>query len=198
MNGIKSSQIARIIIAGNSIRTQPERKPPTIALIAKTVVANESVEAVKHLDAFLLQLCHMIDVDIMPGKHDPANHILPQQPMHHSLFPKAVRYTSLHNVPNPYECNVDGVRILGSSGQPVSDILTLSEMESPIEVLENCLKWGHIAPTAPDTLGCYPFYENDPFIMEECPHVLFASNQEKFETKLVTGQQFLPCLQCIF
>lgn len=187
VNGIETSKIARVIIAGNSTRIQPERKPPTISLISKTVVANDTVEAVKYLDGFLLQLSQMIDVDVMPGKNDPANHILPQQPMHHCLFPKAMLYKSLHNVPNPYECTVDGVRILGSSGQPVSDIMAFSEIEEPLEALEMCLKWGHIAPTAPDTLGCYPFYDSDPFIIEDCPHVLFAGNQAKFETKLVCG-----------
>lgn len=123
----------------------------------------------------------------MPGKNDPANHILPQHPMHHCLFPKAIAYKSLHNVPNPYECEIGGVRLLGSSGQPVTDILAFSEIETPLEALENCLMWGHVAPTAPDTLGCYPFYESDPFVIENCPHVMFAGNQEKFQTKLAKG-----------
>lgn len=123
----------------------------------------------------------------MPGEHDPANHILPQHPMHHCLFPKAMVYQSLHNVSNPYECKIDGVRIFGNSGQPISNILAFSEIDEPIEALENCLRWGHVAPTAPDTLGCYPFYENDPFVIENCPHVMFAGNQTKFETKLATG-----------
>lgn len=187
VDGMKTTQIARVIIAGNSVRTQPERKQPTISLISKTVVANDTVEATKLLDSFLLQLSQVIDVDVMPGKNDPANHILPQHPMHHCLFPKAALYKSLHNVPNPYECSLDGVRVLGSSGQPVSDVLAFSDTEEPIDALENCLKWGHMAPTAPDTLGCYPYYESDPFIIESCPHVMFAGNQGKFQTKVVNG-----------
>lgn len=175
------------MIAGNSVRSQPERKQPTISLISRTVVANDTVEAVKLLDCFLLQLSQVIDVDVMPGKNDPANHILPQHPMHHCLFPKAIEYKSLHNVPNPYECLMDGVRILGTSGQPVTDIMAFSEIDEPVDALECCLKWGHMAPTAPDTLGCYPYYESDPFILECCPHVMFAGNQEKFQTKLAYG-----------
>lgn len=184
---MRTKQIARIIIAGNSVRVQPERKQPTISLISRTVVANDTVEAVKLFDSFLLQLSQVIDVDVMPGKNDPANNILPQHPMHHCLFPKAMTYKSVHNVPNPYECLLDGVRILGSSGQPVTDVLAFSEIEEPIDALENCLKWGHMAPTAPDTLGSYPYYESDPFIIEYCPHVMFAGNQEKFQTKIATG-----------
>lgn len=194
VNGVETSKIARVIIAGNSVRIQPERKQPAISLISKTVVANDTIEAVKLLDCFLLQLCQLIDVDVMPGKNDPANHILPQQPMHHCLFPKAMTYKSLHNVSNPYECDVDGIKILGSSGQPVTDILAFSDIEQSIVALEKCLEWGHIAPTAPDTLGCYPFYENDPFIIEKCPHVMFAGNQDTYATKLVTGN-ILCCFQ---
>lgn len=36
--------------------------------------------------------------------------------------------------------------------------------------------------------GCYPFYQKDPFILEECPHVYFSGNAPSFESKLVKGQ----------
>ena len=47
----------------------------------------------------------------------------------------------------------------------------------------------HLAPTAPDTLGCYPFAEQseDPFVVRACPHVYFAANQPRFEHTLMTG-----------
>ena len=32
--------------------------------------------------------------------------------------------------------------------------------------LEETLEWRHMAPTAPETLGCYPFVTEDPFIIE--------------------------------
>lgn len=32
--------------------------------------------------------------------------------------------------------------------------------------LEKTLQWRHMAPTAPETLGCYPFVTADPFIIE--------------------------------
>ena len=32
---------------------------------------------------------------------------------------------------------------------------------NPLDILHNCLLWRHMAPTAPDTLGCYPFYEGE-------------------------------------
>ena len=44
-------------------------------------------------------------------------------------------------------------RFLGSSGQPVSDMYRFSSAEDHLKLLENTLVWGHLAPTAPDTLG---------------------------------------------
>jgi DNA polymerase delta subunit 2 len=35
-------------------------------------------------------------------------------------------------------------------------------------------------------LGCYPFYEIDPFVItEDCPHLLFSGNMARFEAELV-------------
>ena len=44
-------------------------------------------------------------------------------------------------------------RILGTSGQPVKDIYKYSELKDGLEILDKTLEWGHLAPTAPDTLG---------------------------------------------
>lgn len=54
-------------------------------------------------------------------------------------------------------------------------------------MLEATLQWRHIAPTAPDTLTCYPFTDDDPFIVTDCPHVYFVGNQPEYATKLMTG-----------
>ena len=49
------------------------------------------------------------------------------------------------------------------------------------------LHFQHVAPTAPDTLGCRPYTTTDPFIIGECPHVYFAANQPAFDSRLVRG-----------
>lgn len=36
-------------------------------------------------------------------------------------------------------------------------------------------------------LGSYPFQDNDPFIIRECPHVLFVGNQPHFATTIIEG-----------
>lgn len=35
--------------------------------------------------------------------------------------------------------------------------------------------------------GCYPFQDNDPFVIEECPHVYFVGNQPRYETAVIEG-----------
>ena len=44
------------------------------------------------------------------------------------------------------------------------------------------IRWGHVAPTCPDTLGCYPTYLEDPFVLQTLPDILIASNQVQFKS----------------
>ena len=78
---------------------------------------------------------------------------------------------------------IAGYTILGTSGQNVEDIMKNSSITDPLEALELILKWSHVAPTCPDTLGCFPYLENDPFVISDLPHVLFAGNQKSFKQK---------------
>jgi DNA polymerase delta subunit 2 len=53
--------------------------------------------------------------------------------------------------------------------------------------MEATLRWRHLAPTAPDTLACYPFADADPFVLQECPHVYAAGGQPEFGTRVADG-----------
>ena len=90
-------------------------------------------------------------------------------------------------VTNPHEFDLDGVTFLGTSGQNIEDIDRYSTEEDRLRMLEHVLEWGHLAPTAPDTLTAYSFSDKDPFVIESAPHVLFAGNQPSFQSKLVKG-----------
>ena len=46
----------------------------------------------------------------MPGEFDPANHTMPQQPLHRCMFPQAAAYSTFQSVTNPYEAVIEGVR----------------------------------------------------------------------------------------
>ncbi|CAH1795392.1 unnamed protein product [Owenia fusiformis] len=183
-----ASNILRVVVAGNSLSSETQDKDSlTKAKYLTTHSAAGSVEAIKSLDDLLVQLAACMEVDVMPGKHDPSNSTMPQQALHRCMFPQATMYPTMHAVTNPYDCSIDGIRFLGHSGQPIEDITRYSNRTDYLEVLESSLRWGHLAPTAPDTLGCYPYLDEDPFILEECPHVYFAGNAPSFQQKTIEG-----------
>jgi DNA polymerase delta subunit 2 len=240
-----SSQIVHLIIAGNSVLAPSAlRDPAAISAVLRPHLPVDSAtqksvaSPVVQLDRFLTAAAAAVPVSIMPGEHDPANYLLPQQPIHRCLLPSASRESNLHRVPNPYERAMDGRVFLGTSGQNVNDFIlydpdatatTAAALEksarstgTPVEnekakamnddienidlkqqaphnsddtVSDDCssiaidamqamLTSRHLAPTTPDTLGSYPFYERDPFVLESTPHVFFAGNQPAFGTRL--------------
>jgi DNA polymerase delta subunit 2 len=69
-------------------------------------------------------------------------------------------------------------------------------IEDKLELAERLLRWRHYAPTAPDQLSSYPFYTDDPFVQERCPHVFFVGNQKEFKTKLIKGL-YLPYIRLL-
>ncbi|CAM6128086.1 unnamed protein product [Calypogeia fissa] len=180
-----SAQIVRCIIAGDSIQLQ------TSHLAGQPLSVKDQrklSEPMRELDIVLTQLAAAMPVDIMPGPNDPANYSLPQQPLHKCLFPGAAAYSTFVGATNPHQFELDGVIFLGTSGQNIDDLDKYSEADDRLDYLERTLNWRHIAPTAPDTLGCYPFPDRDPFLVEpSSPHVYFCGNQDKFSTKVLTG-----------
>lgn len=44
-------------------------------------------------------------------------------------------------------------RFLGTSGQNIEDLDKYSDARNKLEFMERTLRWRHLAPTAPNTLG---------------------------------------------
>jgi len=182
------SLVSRVIIAGDALSSNTQDKDST--KVAKYLSRNtqaKSVDAIKSLDDILVQLGSSVHVDIMPGEYDPTNQFLPQQPLHKCMLPKAHSYSTVQSVTNPYDCTVGGMRIHGTSGQNINNIYQFSGYENRLEILESTLNFSHLSPTSPDTLSCYPYFTEDPFILQDCPHVYFAGNQPEFATKQIQG-----------
>jgi DNA polymerase delta subunit 2 len=171
-------QTQRLVIAGNSLdpTTQQKDLQNRAKYLTKNYVAS-SVQSMKQFDEYIQQLASKIEVDIMPGEFDPSNYMMPQQPLHPAMLPKSKVYNTFHTATNPYEFEINGVQILGTSGQPVNDIKRFTSMDDAIEIMKLTLNGAHIAPTCPDTLACYPYYGKDPFILKTLPHVYFCGNQ---------------------
>ncbi|KAG9292964.1 hypothetical protein G9A89_016326 [Geosiphon pyriformis] len=182
-----SSKIARLVIAGNSLTEARFIEDENKLKKYGYDVCNYDEEPTSEFDTFLEAVVPTINVDLMPGPQDPSNATLPQQPINSNFLPKASRYSSFHAVTNPYWCEIDDVIFLGTSGQTIDDIFKYVESNNRLEFAEKTLLWRHIAPTSPDTLWCYPFSDEDPFILSQTPHVYFIGNQKEFATTVIEG-----------
>ncbi|KAK6124612.1 hypothetical protein DH2020_041642 [Rehmannia glutinosa] len=174
-----AAQIVQVVIAGNSVEF------PRGLLNGQNLGSKDQSrlsEPIKELDILLTQVAAGIPFDIMPGTNDPANFSLPQQVCYtNHILVDSLPYNTFRSCTNPHSFELDNVRFLGTSGQNIDDLAKYSDGKSKLEFLERTLRWRHIAPTAPNTL------DRDPFFIENCPHVYFVGNQEKYETSLIEG-----------
>ncbi len=81
-----------------------------------------------------------------------------------SLLAESSVFPTLRTVTNPYSFSLDGLTFSGTSGQNTDDVLRNSGSggegeggRGPLDALSSMLDWSHLAPTCPDTLGCYPY-----------------------------------------
>ncbi|KAI7941838.1 hypothetical protein MJO29_013912 [Puccinia striiformis f. sp. tritici] len=198
-------KVGRLIVAGNLTKithTQNQDhtlKESSIKSNKRTVYSESSsttTTTTEKADDFLTEL--KIPIDLMPGNQDPTIQSLPQQPLHTCLFPKSSSKPDRQLVmgPNPWWAQIGGSTFLGTSGQNSDDIFRYVGHEDRLRIAGDMLRWSHIAPTAPDTLHCYPFKDHDPFILTCLPHVYFIGNQPDFRTELIdfesTPQQEQP------
>ncbi|KAI1415238.1 DNA polymerase alpha/epsilon subunit B-domain-containing protein [Hypoxylon sp. FL1857] len=197
------SQISRLIIAGNSISLE-ERRATDEDITEKKAQKKYGYDSSSYnalpsqlLDEFLSTLLPTMPVTLLPGAQDPANASYPQQPIHPAMFPESRPYTAqpgssevgwFDTVTNPWEGEIEGWRFLGTGGQNVDDIFKYVGSDDRLGMMEAMCRWRCCAPTAPDTLWSYPFQDDDPFVMQTCPHLYFVGCQPEFGTKLIHGQ----------
>jgi len=182
--------VGRLVIAGNLTRvpsaiepTGPSKEPSKHKRSAYEP-ALLSPPTTDPADRLLTQLD--LPIDLMPGPNDPTIQSLPQQALHRCLFPRAnAKDMPPLNGPNPWWAEIGGATFLGTSGQNLDDIFKYVGHDDRLKLATQMLEWSHIAPTAPDTLHCYPFREQDPFVLSQLPDVYFIGNQPRFETQLV-------------
>ncbi|RYP49385.1 hypothetical protein DL768_004891 [Monosporascus sp. mg162] len=195
------SQISRLIIAGNSMSLEDRPMAEDQKKAHKKYgYDSSSYNALPSqlLDEFLSTLLPTIPVTLLPGAQDPANASYPQQPIHSAMFPNSRQYTVpptssdagwFDTVTNPWEGELDGWRVLGTGGQNIEDVFKYVDSDDRLGMMEAMCRWRCCAPTAPDTLWSYPFQDDDPFVMENCPHLYFVGCQPEFGTKVVHGLQ---------
>ncbi|KAK0752039.1 DNA polymerase alpha/epsilon subunit B-domain-containing protein [Schizothecium vesticola] len=190
------AHISRLIVAGNS--TVPSEEVVEKKAMKKYGYDSSSYNALPSqlFDDFLSELLPSMPITLLPGASDPANSSYPQQPIHAAMFPRAKTYTSipdaaepgwLDNVTNPWEGEVEGWRFLGTGGQNIDDMAKYVDSDDRLGMMEAMCRWRCSAPTAPDTLWAYPFQDDEPFVMKECPHLYFIGSQPEFGTRVIHG-----------
>ncbi|XP_075978642.1 DNA polymerase delta subunit 2 [Anticarsia gemmatalis] len=172
------SKIVRVIVAGGVFASHTNDSGVNEA---------EFIASVELMDTFAAAVSAVAPLDLMPSSQDPSGIMLPQKPFHYCLFPKAVEYKSFNRVSNPYECDIGGFMCLGTSGEPVKDVMRYSKIDNSLEVMRKTLQWRHLAPTCPDTIPCTPCTDTDPFIIYSCPAIYFNGNSSEFATDLYEG-----------
>lgn len=185
-----SSRISSLVIAGNSIAQEQKADTETPALgpgksTPQTPAPADSFPT-SALDDFVADLTSTMHVHLLPGSYDPTSMSLPQQPLHFALLPRSATYNSLHRETNPAWFAAGGKRFLGTSGQNIDNIfkyLYEPHEDARLDMACRSLDWGHVCPTAPDTLSCYPLNDRDPFLVEAAPDVYFIGNQDRFATR---------------
>lgn len=174
-----ASRISRVVIAGDSLLVSKEKDPTGSCL--------------SEADLYLAQIASIVPVSLMSGPRDPVNYCFPQQPLHSGLLPEARRYRNLTVHTNPFKFKMGNMVLLGTSGQNVTDVMQFTDNESCIDALQLIAESRYLAPTAPDTLGCYPFSSFDPLVLNDesssIPSVLFAGNQPQTSTRLIGDEK---------
>ncbi|EMD38621.1 hypothetical protein CERSUDRAFT_123186 [Gelatoporia subvermispora B] len=77
--------------------------------------------------------------------------------------------------------------LLVHSGQPLDDLFKYvpTPPVTRLALAARTLHWRHVAPTAPDTLWCHPYFTADPFVITQTPDIYVIGNQPEFATQLV-------------
>lgn len=171
-----------------------------------------------HLAAYLSDIARSIPIHLLPGASDPSGTILPQRCLPRAMFGDASNYSSFSCETNPAFIHITtdpstpshhakskeastsksssatgptlNRTFLVNSGQPVDDMYKYlpTPPHTRLSMAESTLRWRHMAPTAPDTLWCHPYFSEDPFIITETPDFYIIGNQPEFKTKLVTDK----------
>ncbi|KAI0050000.1 hypothetical protein FA95DRAFT_699604 [Auriscalpium vulgare] len=210
---VTASQISRLVILGNSlapiaptidVEEEKTKKPRRYGYDNATFSPHPTL----NLSAHLHDIAQSMPIHILPGDTDPSGTILPQQPFPRAMLGEAASYSSFSCETNPSyiriapgSSDLDPTSnrassskskrrtrtILATSGQPISDMFkyVASPPATRLGLAEATLRWRHMAPTAPDTLWCHPFFTTDPFVLVRTPDVYAIGCQPRFGTRVV-------------
>ncbi|TFK55281.1 hypothetical protein OE88DRAFT_1674999 [Heliocybe sulcata] len=212
---LSSRRISRLLIAGNSLSstvTSNAVNGESDGVDKKSKrYGHDSASFSPHftlsLSSLLLDIGSSMPVHVLPGESDPTGTILPQQPLPRAMLGGVSSYATFSCETNPTYLRIasgsdsqntnstsSGSQrsytrtLLINSGQPLNDMFKYlpTPPATRLSIAESTLRWRHIAPTAPDTLWCHPYFTTDPFVVSRTPDVYIVGCQPRFETRLVS------------
>ncbi|THH05578.1 hypothetical protein EW145_g4698 [Phellinidium pouzarii] len=198
-----ATRVSRLIIAGDSLAPISIEKEPSVievGLKAKRFgheTSNFSSVPTSILSDFLLSVSQAMPVHLLTGATDPSGTLLPQQPLPRAMFGTVKTYEGFNCETNPVWLGIENEdlgssageawkrSLLVHSGQSLEDMYKYvpSPPTSRLDLACATLHWRHAAPTAPDTLWCYPYLTADPFVLQRTPDLYVLGCQPHFDTR---------------
>lgn len=115
-----SPELCHLILAGNSY--------------------SDTISKIKKADRIFDGLSEHVSVDIVPGSKDIGTSMFPYEPPGMMLFPKCGNNGRVHATTSPYEVLLENkVRILGTGGEPISDIMRCTRFDGPMDAMVSAL-----------------------------------------------------------
>ena len=144
-------------------------------------------------------------IHLLPGAKDPSSALLPQQALPRAMFgdvktfdnfacetnPVWLGYKTGNPRSEPAQNSVQRLLYV-HSGQSIDDMYKYvpSPPTTRLDLACATLNWRHVAPTAPDTLWCYPYMTTDPFVIRRTPDLYIVGCQPEFATRLASSNDF--------
>ncbi|EZG66542.1 DNA polymerase subunit delta [Gregarina niphandrodes] len=209
----ESRCIAFIADLGIGCQTTAERRKALVNLLADSelsvgllVLQGRSVRSldmssIGALDGFIAAVAPSMSVHVMPTDEFE---VMPLQPFPKSYLPVAVNYANVFRVTSPHAFSVDmevdtgmdtskqqdgelddGFRVLCLPDACVADVMCYSSVDDPLEAMQLAFAFRSCAPTAPDTLSCFPFSAHDPFVLAQdadIPHLVVGCQGPRCRT----------------
>lgn len=160
-----------------------------------------STAPTESLGDFLLEIANVMPVHLLAGATDPSGTLLPQQPLPRAMFGSVKEKDSFKSETNPLWMSIESPSrsmeskrlLLIHSGQSLEDMYKYvpSPPTTRLDLACATLHWRHAVPTAPDTVWCYPYLTDDPFVLRHTPDLYVLGCQPEFATRFVRSGDYV-------
>ena len=214
-NGLFADKIIRIIIMGNffdnfeCLQTALQSATKNKDIFGKAY--SQAQTTLQYMEYFLDSIVssRKIMIDLMPGANDAQSPFLPQDSFENLNFLNEEK-SFINCVSNPYFFSLNGLKILGTSGQNVKELKRYIDysFEENTDLMENMCYWGNFCPKNSGGLEFQEGFDLEK-TSEKFPRMFFTGNGKKFMTKtffeensgfcckLITVPQFSQTHSCI-